>query len=351
MKSDFNAVRITPSARRFPKTEIHFWADLYELLALISHDEYYLSDFDEFVSESEFTNEAVPRSDDPIPDVFDIDAKLDEGLGNHRMCGDVKKMIVSRAKRFKPYYPFRYNEADPDFYLTPKSEPFSNKETLYCYLLFCSYHTWIFDEKDNAIRRELTDSFEFLASAVLRAYLSKECKTILFGASPFARDEFVNCKNIDEKVRRLAEILGLAYIGRSPVPGKYKDGGMDVVAMKKIKTDSLPSNNIVIVGQAKCSIDWHKKTLEPYGAIQRFSNHLQWQIPPLPCMIVPYDYRDTRNKWFEELEMKEILYFDRLRILNYAGPEADVIQKFALKKFKTFYRNIIALTRYKQDYI
>ena len=268
--------------------DIHTLADFAELLCLLKPDR-------------------VLSADDLDDHLVD---ECEEQRGA-RPLGDAFAHMTWRAAAFREYYPFTV--ADNQQSIEAPDDLTAAQQT-YVFLLLCANLPFV-----DAPYNPLTDAFERLAHIALKRMWPSKAEIRTFGKNNADYNG-----NKSERMHKLALDLGC----RPTVdPTKFRtrdngDGGIDLAGWLELDTHES-ENKLTCLAQCACSRgNWPGKQFEiSRGSIGKLFNPT---TPWLEMLCIPICVRNNNGRWAVDAEVGEIVMIDRLRLLRFIDPEADL---------------------------
>lgn len=273
------------------ETKDHYKCDYIELLALLNNEELNKADlFKRFFYEYEDRNNNEEE----------VQSEISEK--HERTIDDLFEILKYRQSLYSTMYPFTVTEES----ITLKQE-LSNMHKLYLVLL-SSANLSTFN-KD--LQFHLADEFEHITFCAMKQYLPNfEIKRL--GAKADYRG------NTRNKLKLLGKDLKVPTY-EDQIDGinlrASKEKGVDLVAWYKFK-DSLP-NSIIFLIQCACGKDTLHKQYEP-AAYHTYFNFSKYQKDPIITLSTPKSVilKDMYIQQINEVAMKDVLYFDRIRLME-----------------------------------
>ncbi|MEA1919734.1 MAG: hypothetical protein U9N52_07835 [Campylobacterota bacterium] len=273
-------------------TKDHYKCDYIELLALLNTDELYKDDFlKRFFYEYEDRHEHAEEEQSEISEQQD------------REVNDLFTILKYRQTLYGEYYPFIVNEES--ILLKPSLD---DMQTLYIVLLSCANLTSF--EKD--LQYRLADEFEHITYCAMKHYLPNSFEVKKLGSGSHYSG------NTRNKLKELGNDLNVP-VDNDQIDGialrANKEKGVDLIAWYKF-IDGLP-NTIIFLIQCACGKDTVHKQYEP-AAYYTYFNFLKYQKEPIITLATPKSVviKEMHIQQISEVAMKDILYFDRLRIME-----------------------------------
>jgi len=294
----------------------HYFCDYIELISLVNN------------------KNIITKSD--IYDIFLNDDKIDKSTDEWRdRIFHWFKILDSRAKLFKNFYPFYINDENS---IVLKST-LINFHKLYIFLLLNSNQRYL-DKRKNL----LTSDFEELSLIALKNYLPLNACSYRFGKSMLSYDRYSG--KLSDKIDLLAKDLKykIQYEKEDFDENDNGDGGLDLVSWVSFEDDENQNNMQVILSQCATGKEWFKKQ---YETDKFTSNFINFKTKVNSAIFIPYDGRRFDRNFAEQKEiLNDIWVFDRIRILNLLKNSQEEI--LSLKSFEEIVDIVI---EYEEDIV
>lgn len=291
---------ISSASKTFAKKDIHHWADFLEIICLFSNDN--------LVSQSDFIDRLTPLRDLEDNEEFKEKSNSKRNELNSQLAEDVFSLICYREAVFKDSYPFSLSE---DSKTISRIVNIKNARKIYLSLLFSSSLS-IFSDYTN----KLTSSFERLSLEVLKKFLPKNGKALLFGSSNIESltEGKVKNEHLWKKLTKLADNLkeNVIIVKEEFSERNTGDGGLDLYAWIDLGDDNR--HFPIYFCQCACTPNWIEK--------QHSSKYDSWDglislaIYPVNIIFIPYSIRKANGMWHEGHNIKKSVMVDRQRILH-----------------------------------
>lgn len=268
--------------------DIHTLADFAELLCLLKPDR-------------------VLSADDLDDHLVD---ECEEQRGA-RPLGDAFAHMTWRATAFGEYYPFAIADNQQSI---EASDDLTAAQQTYVFLLLCANLPFV-----TAPYNPLTDAFERLAHIALKRMWPSKAEIKTFG-----KNNADYHGNKSERMHKLALDLGC----RPTIdPTKFRprdngDGGIDLAGWLELDRHES-ENKLTCLAQCACSrSNWPSKQFEiSRGSLGKLFNPT---TPWLEMLCIPVCFRNNNGRWAWDAEIGGIVMIDRLRLLQFIEPEADL---------------------------
>jgi hypothetical protein len=270
----------------------HKKCDYIELLALLSSDELYKDDF-----LSRFYRESSDRCEDSENEQASIDD------GHQQELVNLFEILQYRSQLYAEDYPFDVNSE-----MIKLKENISTKQKLYIILLSCANLTTF----EKSLQYHLADEFEHITYCAIRQYLPSSFQVKKLGSN----SDYTG--NTRKKLNDLGRDINLPtedeQINAISIRAN-KEKGVDLVAWHSF-IDNLP-NTIILLIQCACGRDTLHKMYEP-AAYMTYFNFSKFQKQPIISLATPKSVVIKSNfiKQMSEVAMGDILFFDRLRLME-----------------------------------
>lgn len=270
----------------------HKKCDYIELLALLSSDELYKDDF-----LSRFYSEYSDRCEGSENEQASIDDNHQQELVN------LFEILQYRSQLYGEDYPFDINSE-----MIKLKENISTKQKLYIILLSCANLTTF----EKSLQYHLADEFEHITYCAIRQYLPSSFQVKKLGSN----SDYTG--NTRKKLKELGRDINLPtedeQIDAIDIRAN-KEKGVDLVAWHSF-VDNLP-NTIILLIQCACGKDTLHKMYEP-AAYMTYFNFSKFQKQPIISLATPKSVviKPDFVKQMSEVAMGDILFFDRLRLME-----------------------------------
>lgn len=310
---------IEPSIEKFPryrKFDVHMLVDFIELRCIVNPDKSMVtSDLKEiFTPEDEELDQSFSEEDEDSLD--DMVAPQDV---NELFLADLFRHMQSRQLHYGKSYPFEVTEGQ----IALKSS-MSDVHIAYMYLLLCSHLKYV----ANKHQAQFTSEFEFVSARCLNSHVVPNHELHIFGKN----SKVPSVRYVGNALRRLellAEDLGGNLIaGAEDFPRTSSgDSGIDIVGWLN-QWDHV-KNQLVLVGQCKCSPRWMKEK----DARTRLHEVMSLNDEVANFFLIPFHFRRATNEWHQIPPTRRKCLIDRERFIK-SFPLADfkTCKSFALVK-------------------
>lgn len=302
----------------YPKTQdFNIWADFIEMKALVSEGSLSVDDIIDCITDENFGDR----------EVFLDDYELDKDV----MGSDVSQIEDKNIAKIKEYFIFASNRMllYGDFYPfvvfndhIQLKRPFHNKCYGYIFLLLTS-NLKIF----NGQFHKYTRKFEQLSMGVLRNIFSENTRIYYFGKGNLEIDSPFTQSSLYDNLEKLANMLNIAlanHVSRKNIgTANSGDAGLDIIAYIDLKDHE--SGMPAFFVQCACGSNWENKQLEAHAI--NWDRYLQFQTKPQSYLMTPKSLRDYCGKWENPLRLKDVVFIDRLRFLNFLDEKMCTDQK------------------------
>ncbi len=221
-------------------------------------------------------------------------------------------ILEERMNSFGDVYPF---EVESDFKIKAK-KPFDEKHYTYIFLLLSANKKYLMEHQN-----QITTDFEVLSKEAFRQYLPSYAETYLFGKSMVDLDRYTG--HITNKINLLAKDLDL-----KPIYDKHYftrqdtgDGGIDIVAWTPLENDINKRYIQIYLVQCSTGEDWKGKQDD----CDKFLDYIHFHKIPEKVMFVPKAFRNQDGTFNEEKVMRNLIFFDRLRIIKLLKNDFSII--------------------------
>ncbi len=284
----------------------HEKCDYIEILSLLNSDELYIDDLI-----SRFFNEYADRDDSP--------EEAQSGISDQheQVLIDLFEVLQYRSELYGNSYPFEVNSN-----MIKLKENISVRHRLYIVLLSCANLTTF--EKN--LQYSLADEFEHVTYCAIKQYLPSSFTVKKLGSN----SDYTG--NTRKKLKELGKDINLptdndqidAIDNRA-----NKEKGVDLVAWHGF-IDNLP-NTIILLIQCACGKDTLHKMYEP-AAYMTYFNFAKFQKQPIISLATPKSVVVKQDfiKQMSEVAMGDILFFDRLRLMELISNEECILSIKAL---------------------
>ncbi len=225
--------------------------------------------------------------------------------------------IEARCHACRAYYPFR-QDATGTVLRNDPTKLNALRGRVYCYLLLSTRMNM---DKDRVLEDiDATHLLEQLAKAVLRNYLGKDARSLVFGTSDHDHKGFAD--KVNHLCRELGEGGGYtSLIGQTRRSG---DGKLDVVAWKAF-TDALPGK-LILFAQCKTGTSWRSE-LTQLQPTQFCNKWIQGPFGVVPMRTFVVSEAEDRVRFPETVQDAGLL-FDRCRITDLCPDlESELVQR------------------------
>ena len=238
-------------------------------------------------------------------------------------------ILENRSNTFGDVYPFIVTY---DFKISLK-ETLNEKHITYIFLLLSANNRYIRDHQN-----QITTDFEVLSKEAFKQFLPVSANTYLFGKSMIGLDRYTG--HITKKIDLLAADLNLktVYDEHYFTNTDTGDGGIDIVSW--IPFDNDINTRFIQTYLVQCSTgdDWKNKQDD----CDKFFDYIHFQVQPQKVMFVPKAFRNKNGTFNEEKVMRNLIFFDRLRIILLLKDDYSIINSLETKKLVS---QIIALEK------
>lgn len=285
MRESFN-ISVDPSKYKgIADSELNYFADVAELIALTSKSEITIGELLDRFSECGLIKKGESQLND----------------SNESWVKEIFGLLYLRWKTYDEKYPFDFDESER--FISLKTM-LSNTHKLYIQLLL-SANLPFFSE----IQTVLTTDFENVSYYSLKSYLSKTDNIKKFGK----KTEYSGLNAID-KIKKLASDIKIDFSADDlEQVNKYNSNekGLDVVAW--FPFDDSWGNLLVVLGQCACTNrDWYKKRQDaiPYEYFFKFKG-----IKPIHALFIPHSLTKAKL-FFNSIHINDTLLFERKRLID-----------------------------------
>lgn len=292
----------------------HVWADYIEVLCLADADHYFTqADLLGRLKSRRELGEGIPQS--AIQDADDrADGWLSEGesaLPDERDESLVKGLfdhLQYRAAEFRRAYPFELNDRRDALHLRKR---LTQRHKLYIFFLLSACHERLLRNGPSLLKQ-----FEVVSRKALLRMLPR-LRVKLFGSGTTRNDYSGNKWT---RICALAKDLCVNVKAKEDSFSKYDvgDAGLDLVAYFPFEDGA--SHVLVIFAQCACTPAW--KTKQFSSGSSRWSNILDFHVPPQNMLFIPYCLRESSGQWHEQHEISQTVMIDRVRLVRLLGEEA-----------------------------
>lgn len=251
---------------------------------------------------------------DRVLSTDDLDDHLVDVCGEQRgfrSLGDAFAHMTWRATAFGASYPFTV--ATNQQSITAPDDLTVAQQT-YVFLLLCANLPFV-----GAPYNPLTDAFERLAHLALKRMWPAKAAIKTFGKN---NADYIGNKS--ERMRKLALDLGCRpTVDQSRFRLRDNgDGGIDLAGWLELD-EHESENKPTCLAQCACSReDWPGKQFEvSRGSIGKLFNPT---TPWFEMLCIPICFRNNNGRWAVDAEVGEIVMIDRLRLMQFVEPEADL---------------------------
>jgi len=310
---------IEPSILKFPKYkkfDVHLLVDYIELRCLVNADHnMVLSDLKEiFTAEDEEVDMRFSEDDIASPD----DASEPDDA-NERFLADLFRHMQSRQIHYGSSYPFEVNDGQIAIKVA-----LDDMHIAYLYLLLCSHLKYIAKEH----HAQLTSEFEFVSIKCIEMLVVPNHELHVFGKNSKIKSARYTGNAIN-RLQLLADDLGgHLKVGAADFPKTSTgDSGLDIVGW--FNCWDLLKNQLVLVGQCKCSMKW----TEVKDARQRLHELMSLNDEVANYFLIPFHYRRSTNDWHQAASAGRKCLIDRERFIkSFPMAEFKTCKSFALVK-------------------
>lgn len=279
-------INIDPSKYKgISDTELNYFADIAELIALASKSEITVGELLDRFSECGLIQKGESQLND----------------SNETWVQEIFGLLYLRWTTYKGKYPFDYDESER--FICIKTS-LNNAHKLYIQLLL-SANLPFFSE----LQTTLTTDFENVSYYSLKGYLCKTDNIKKFGK----KSEYSGTNAID-KIKKLASDIKIEFSEDDlEQVNKYNSNekGLDIVAW--FPFDDYWGNLLVVLGQCACTNrNWYKKRQDaiPYEHLFKFKG-----IKPIHALFIPHSL--TKEKlFFNSIHINDTLLFERKRLID-----------------------------------
>ncbi|EJL6744741.1 hypothetical protein NMR85_002009 [Vibrio alginolyticus] len=219
---------------------------------------------------------------------------------------DLFSVLSERLERFgEEVYPFELNYDELSIRVRSKH---TERSQLYLFLLICSMHDKIKQQKGN----ELESAFEYLSTLLLRDFMPSHAQVHHFGSSSYQQDRYKG--SLSQKIDTLADDIGCdACYDPDEIPLTNRgDGGLDVVAWIPFPSDAFLGKIPIFLGQ--CTIgrqDWIRKQAD----VNRMMTNIVFPRSLTNMMFVPHCLRKVDGSMYKK-DIYADTIFDRFRFIS-----------------------------------
>lgn len=280
----------TPTDSKFDE---YYFCDYIELLALCSN------------SDDISVSDVIDRFYDDNSDDFD------QGGRDHSEKSDAWERKVSdwfinleaRESVFGESYPFSITSRN----FISLNRDLSQQQHLYIFFLLCANSSRTSDGNKSSLRSD----FETISTKAFSEYLPSFSISHTFGKSAQNDDRYSG--TLREKVKKLAEDLGLTFVAEDDYFSQYNTGdyGLDVVGWIPFPGDDHLKNIQIYLGQCATGRNWLNKQLEPV----KVENAIHGLHKSTKMFFVPFDCRNANRSFTNKADITTHLMFDRCRLV------------------------------------
>ena len=302
----------------YTKNSFHLWADVVEMLCVISldkevtRDEFLrrsLSDFKENIDF--YSNDEEDNDNDE--NILEMLSKFTLSRAKEQFGNDVFLNLLSRVTLYGHNYPFTIEGH------IVKMKQDVERYKPYIALLLSSMLPFL-----TVNHNDLTSDFELISVNALRKYLGDNFEVFLFGASSGHTQAEYRSGSKALRFANLSEQLFGNFKAKGTEPSLSSssgDKGVDLIAVRH--TGDKQRGRIVILGQCKCSNKW-----PDFFGLNNLGGLIEFFPPHINSMFIPFSFRSADNGWHDESLISNFILFDRYRILALdCFPDWSMIQK------------------------